>query len=292
MRCMNLYESLLDRSLYSQVIKNLELKAKTVRYLKDSAPIEPSFSLRWCLNNSEKLIDYYIDNLRKEKYFPQDRLQRSIIKDKERKIYTINWVDKIFDLALSTVLFKACNNIFSSQLYSHRKGYSNRKGVKFIASYLESIKGSKVYILKADIKAYNESIDTDILLSQINEVFKNQISYFNCLLKDFFSPAYYNPILDRKEKMLSGVPTGSCLSNFAGNFYMREVDLLAESGVDAYLRYGDDLIFCDKDKNRLEKCYLSVLEILTKLKLEINQNKIWCILLQLRGPIADSGILD
>jgi hypothetical protein len=270
---MNLLEALLNPELYTEVLSNLRNKKNKKKYILTSAPVEKYITLGWCLNNPELIFKYFYTNIKNKKYKPQPRVKLKLWLDKERTIYNTHWVDKIFDYALSKLFFDLAENVFSEKLFSYRKNFSNRKAVSQIADYLKQNNQQEVYVLKRDIKSYYDNIDGEILIHKIELLFGKQDPYFIFLVKSLLSPDYYNPELDIIEKLELGIPTGVCFSNFAANLYLTELDHIAASKLDFYIRYGDDLIFADRDYEKITQIIKEFEEELKTLKLEFKTEK-------------------
>lgn len=270
---MNLLQKLSSRENFLAILDILKSKKKSKSWILQSAPIEKSISLAWCIYNQDLLIKYYLKNLRNHSYRPQVRIKMTIFIDKQRIIYNINWVDKIMDYALTKLLFDVSAEFFSDQLFSYRQGFSNKKAVKSLCKYIKNNQGSEIYIAKRDIKSYFDNINSGILTSQIKEKCGEQDSFFWKLLSSFLQPEYYDPELDLQEQLLLGIPTGSCISNFAANFYLHDLDHLAVNNLDFYVRYGDDIIFADRDKDKLNQLLNTYQEKILERDLKFHPDK-------------------
>ena len=76
-------------------------------------------------------------------------------------------------------------------------------------------------------------------------------------------PLYYNG---------KGLPIGNMTSQILAIFYLNEVDhyIKEKLGFKNYIRYMDDLIILDVDKEKLKYCYEQVKNKLLDFKLEVN----------------------
>ncbi len=235
---------------------------KTIREMQ-RAPVEKSFSLAWCLQNEDLLVEYYLKNIQAESYSPQIRRKSTIAADKERVIYSINWVDKIFDHTLAHLFFEKSEGAFSEALYSYRPGHSNIAALKKLGTFFKERAGQELYIVQSDIKAYTDSLSVPIFLKLFEQLFGQQDPYFLKVLEEFLSPKYYDPETDRIEDLLLGVPTGSHISNFVANLYLNDLDHLLKREAAVAIRYGDDLLFAcqsEKEARRIEEAATSLIE--------------------------------
>ncbi len=270
---MNLLQELSASKNFLAVIAHLKSKKSSKPRILQSAPIEKSMSLGWCVNNQDLLVDYYLQNLKKKTYQPQLRVKKTIFIDKERTIYNINWVDKIMDYALTKLFFEVSEDIFSKQLFSYRKTFSNKKAVKSLCKYIQKNQDSSIYIAKRDIKSYYDNINSKILITQLKENFGEQQPYFWKLVESFLQPTYYDPERDLEEQLAIGIPTGACLSNFAANFYLQDLDHLAANNLDFYVRYGDDIIFADQNREKLNFILAKYQEQIKQRELKFHPDK-------------------
>ncbi len=237
---MNFYQQLLSPETYQSIFRELEKKSKNDFLLLNKAPIYKNLTLRWCLNNQNKLIKYFQEQVRKQTYAPQLRHQNIISVDKERTVYSINWVDKIFEQALSRLLFKHASGNFSSSLYSHRPGFSNRLALTNLASYFKANLTRRHFIIKKDIKSYTDTINPELFVQQFAQQCPNQHPYFWTVLRSFISPDYLTLHTKQPAALSLGAPTGSSLTNFIANFYLQDLDFQLAEKVDFYIRFGDD----------------------------------------------------
>jgi hypothetical protein len=127
------------------------------------------------------------------------------------------------------------------------------------------------YFLRLDISLYYPSINHEILLKKLPEIYGN-ISHKTpsrrlkqCINNDIF-------VFLQKSPYKKGLPIGSALSHILAGIFLLDLDLKIKN---PFLRYNDDyLIFC---KNKIESELIlknTVIPTLNGLNLEINHKKL------------------
>ena len=259
--------------------------------------------------NDIKILREYIDN---EKYleilreyentgmFPVPRLIMLSKKgtDKKRTVFSfdedVSWILKFYGYFLHEY-----DGIFSDNLYSFRK----ERSVKTAVNRLINVKNlSQMYGVKLDIHDYFNSADTDIIIRKVKEVLEGQdklVALFENILRN---PGYISEcrkfdlsdydessketdscfIQDNRCGLINdavhkGMMAGSPLSPFLANLYLDELDKHFDSfnGSNGfYARYSDDIIFFTETKEELETEMDYVNQVLSKIKLTLNPDKV------------------
>ena len=166
-----------------------------------------------------------------------------------------------------------------------RKNKGGSYGIRLLKKYFNKIliKHKEVYCLKIDVSKYFYNIDHEILLSMIGkkimdkdvlelirkiisetnkDYINNYISYIN--LKHNLDIPYY--------KNNKGLSIGAETSQFFAIFYLNDLDHYIKEKLRCkyYVRYMDDLVILDDNKDNLIKVFNSIKVELNKLKLEVN----------------------
>lgn len=185
-----------------------------------------------------------------------------------------------------------------------RKGMGTKEGIRYVKKYINKLKLNydKVYVLKCDIKKYFYSIDHELILQKIkrfitdpdiykliqniiestdnkyvNESIKkvvnteiNRIKNLNILDKDLKIAELKSIPLYEKGK---GLPIGNMTSQLLAIYFLNDLDHYIKEKLYCkyYVRYMDDFIIFDHDKERLKVVRKEIEEKLKEFKLELNK---------------------
>ena len=185
-----------------------------------------------------------------------------IIRDpKVRTICAASFPERVFHHAVMNV----CEGVFEKyhifDSYACRKGKGNLRAAARARQYA----GQNTWFLKLDIAKFFDSIDHQIALRHLARLFGDLdlLNLFGEIL------ASYNTRPGR------GLPIGNLFSQHLANFYLGVFDhwLKEERKVKPYLRYMDDFILFDPDKNFLLEELAAIRSFLReRLKLELKPN--------------------
>ena len=275
------YNKILDS--YKLIVKNTEHKDKLFKYN---------------LFLASNLVSIY--NSLKDFKYHHGKYNIFLIKDpKYRVIMSENLTDKIVNQMVSEYILKpALEPRLIDSNTATRKDMGSKHAFNLCKKYIMKLKreGREVYVLKFDIKKYFYNIDHDILLSKLEKIFVDKD--IMSLLKDIIyssNLAYVNreidAIINRElKKDLSsyhkcellkvprynyhkGLAIGNVTSQILAIFYLNRIDHLIKEklGCKYYIRYMDDGIIFDYDKERLKYIKLVIEKELLKEKLELNK---------------------
>ncbi len=185
---------------------------------------------------------------------------------KKRLVYTFN-NDEMIILKFISYLLYEYDFLFTPNLYSFRKNSSVKKAITNISS-IKNI--NNMYGYKVDIQNYFNSIDVDILISNLKNDIKDEL-LFN-LIKNLLcnkKVMYNNEIIEEEKGVMAGTP----ISAFLANYYIKEMDEFFWNQKLVYFRYADDIIiFCNTKEEVLY--YQNILKgIIQKYNLKINEKK-------------------
>lgn len=188
-------------------------------------------------------------------------------KSKKRVVYIYPREENYIFKFLSSKLYKY-EYLFANNLYSYRKNLFVKDAIRKIASN-KSI--HTMYAYKVDISNYFNSIDIDILLDILDEVFYDDRDLYlfikNILCNKYV--LYKNDIVEDKKGVMGGVP----ISAFLANIYLNELDKYYADNNILYFRYADDIIMFANTKGELDN-YINILKtFIKKYKLTINEEK-------------------
>ncbi len=159
--------------------------------------------------------------------------------------------------------------IFDS--YSSRDNKGTHRAIKRLKKFCLTLTRNKTrtaWVLKCDIKKFFDSIDHEILLSLVKEKIKDK--RLMAVIEEIIRS--YN------KKPGKGIPLGNLTSQLFSNVYLNKFDHFVKRKlrIKYYVRYADDFIILNEDKEQLEKL-LPILNdyLVTKLKLHIHPDKIF-----------------
>jgi len=184
-----------------------------------------------------------------------------------------------------------------------RKNKGTKEGLKYVKMYINKLKfnNEKIYVLKCDIKKYFYNIDYEIMLDKIknigidNDIFKIIENIVNSTYEEYVN----NNIIkiknneikrinnlnisnkaNRVEELLNiptyakgkGLPIGNMTSQILAIYYLNDLDHFIKEKLHCkyYVRYMDDFVIFDTDKERLKELKNILSEKLKDVKLELN----------------------
>lgn len=191
--------------------------------------------------------------------------KRSIINDKgkERELMKLPYYpDRIIQWAIMLQIERIFLRHFIDQTCASMPGRGIHRAWGFMQKYLKDKDGTK-YCLKLDVKRFYPNIDKNILKNMLTKTFKDE-RLLDLLYK----------IID-SYPMEKGVPIGSYLSQYFGNFYLSRLDhyIKERLGCKYYVRYMDDMVILGDDKERLRFVMYQIQDYLNYyLRLELKEN--------------------
>ena len=233
------------------------------------------------LLNLKKNLSILRTELLLHSYKPKS-LETFIIRDpKTRKISKSDFRDRIVHHALCNIIEPIFEKIFIYDSYANRKSKGTLKAISrfdFFKRKVSKNNARNCFILKADIKHYFDEVSYEILLSIIKRKIKDEkvIWLIKQILSNFNS-----------ESKGKGMPLGNLTSQFFANVYLNELDYFVKHKlkVKCYIRYVDDFVIFNNNKEILEKCKEEINNLLkNELKLELHPDKSKIILLK-RGIV-------
>lgn len=159
-------------------------------------------------------------------------------------------------------MMRICHPVFDDyQIYD---SYASRKG-KGTYKALEratAMAGRYSWFVKLDVCKYFDSIDHEALFRQLCRLFKDRklLWYFRSLIDGYHVAEG------------SGLPIGNLTSQYFANHYLAQADHYGKEtlGIKGYVRYMDDMVLFDDDKERLldtTRCFVAYIEDSLKVRL-------------------------
>lgn len=240
---------------FDELYKGLKQACKNVRWKDSTVGYENNI-----LKNTYKLRrDLISGSYKIEKY------QRfTIYEPKKREIVATRLKDRQFQRSL-------CDNGFYDQItrsfISDNCACMRGRGVDYtlnrITAHLRKYRqqfGSDGWILKCDIRHYFQSIRHDVAKAAICKRVKDpEIAFRACEIVDSFGGD-------------TGIGLGSQVSQLVALAVLDDLDhyIKERLHVKYYVRYMDDFLLLDPDKDFLRKCKAEIEEKLAELGLELN----------------------
>ena len=294
-RMNNLYENILDYDRCLKMYKTIKTNCKNKKEV-----------YKYFLNLNQSLLDV-LDRLKNETYVFDKYRIFLITEPKYRLIMSEKVEDKIVNHLISKyILLPALEKSLVDSNVATR--YEKGSGYAFdlILKYINRLRYFKkeIYVLKIDISKYFYNIDHEICMREVEKKIKdkkvlkilsevldttNQM-YVNREIK-YLKNKEINRVkhlnISDKEKQLKieeiskiplyykgkGLPIGNMTSQILAVYYLNEVDhyIKEELKFKNYIRYMDDLIILDVDKEKLKDSYEKIKSKLLEFKLETNK---------------------
>ncbi len=241
--CENLYLAYLDAR------KHKKLKAEV---------------LEFGVNVEEKLRDIH-DRLEAGTWQPLP--YREFLAKTEVKRRVINapaFADRVVHMAIYRVIMPMFERKYIYDSYACRIGKGTWAATQRLQYFLRIAKRKyeRVYVLQCDISKYYPSIYKPVLMEEMQRTIQDK------KLIKLLETIYYG--FNDSER---GIPIGTVTSQLAANVLLNKLDHFLKECVGAryYLRYMDDFIIIDGDKEKL-KAILQDIDwfVTTVLKLKLN----------------------
>lgn len=218
--------------------------------------------LRFQKNLEENLID--IQNKLIWYQWQPSEWREFVVKDpKLRLIQAPSFIDRIVHHALVSVVLPLFNKKFIFDSYACRKGKGFHSASKRVQQFTRKAQSSgSVYILQTDISKYFLSIHHGTLLNILTKTIKDKKVLWLC-----------QKIIKESGFEIKGIPIGALTSQMFANIYLDQLDHYIKDnlGVKFYVRYMDDTVIIDNDKERLWDLLNKIdFFIQTKLQLKLN----------------------
>lgn len=203
-------------------------------------------------------------------YLPKPLVSFIINDPKTRKISKSDFRDRVVHHALCNIIEPIFEKRFIYDSYANRIGKGTLKAIERFDSFKRIVgKNNTIpcYVLKADIRKYFETVDHAILMNIIKKRIKDKRILW--LIKKIL--ANYTSKIQEK-----GMPLGNLTSQFFANVYLNELDLFVKHKLRAqyYIRYVDDFVILNRDKEGLERYKVEISEFLTSnLLIELHPDK-------------------
>ena len=167
--------------------------------------------------------------------------------------------DQIIHHALTRQTLPYINKKIMHECCCSIKGRGTLYGSMLVRKALKN-KGVKYYV-QFDIKKYFPNVNQDILVKQLENIFKDK------QIIDLYKEIIYS--------VPNGIPLGNYTSQSLSNLYLTPLDRYIKQTlrIKYYVRYADDFVIIGKNKRELNKAIPLIANFLkNELKLEIHEN--------------------
>lgn len=184
---------------------------------------------------------------------------------KVRKVIFIDYWSKVVQRAIYDVLNPKICRTFIEHTYACVKGRGQLAAMEQLYTWMRETRtsGTEWYYYKFDVAKFFYRIDHEILIDICRKKIDDPRTvdllgyYINNDAVPFGMPLDANQLTITEEQMLYdlGIPIGGGLSHMLGNMYLDPLDQFCKRvlGIKRYIRYMDDIIILDNDKERLKE---------------------------------------
>lgn len=229
--------------------------------------------------DKEENLERVRDEILGLSYEPSEYRYFKVYEPKERQIMALPFYDRVVQHAINNVLEPIFEKRFISHSYACRKDKGMHAASDTLKSWLHGWQRHRpdmpLYAIKADIHHYFQSIDHGVLKAEMRRV-----------IKDAGTLVLIDRIIDHNGQMPdgTGIPVGNLTSQLFANIYLDKLDKYIKHtlGAKQYIRYMDDFIILNPDKERI-RCWLDDIEVFLRDELILGLNPKTAILCTKNG---------
>lgn len=202
---------------------------------------------------------------------------------KVRKVIYIDYWSKVVQRTIYDALNPKICKTFIEDTYACIKGRGQLAAMERLYSWMQETRTSGVewYYYKFDVAKFFYRIDHEILMDLCRKKIDDDRTvaligyYVNNDAIPFGMPLDADQLTITEDQMLYelGIPIGGGLSHMLGNLYLDPLDQFCKRvlGIKRYIRYMDDIIILDTDKERLREYGRRMTEFIEE-RLHLNFN--------------------
>jgi RNA-directed DNA polymerase len=209
----------------------------------------------------------------KEEYLHSKYEAFTVNDPKSRSIHKALVEDRLLHHAIYRNLYPFFDRTFISDSYSCRDNKGTHRALDRFKSFIQKVGKNNTktaWVLKCDIRKFFSSIDHSVLKGILERCIKDKklLNLLYIIIESFST----------RGDDITGLPLGNLTSQLLVNIYMNEFDQFVKHKlkVKYYIRYADDFVVLNTDKNYLENlilefdCFLK-----NELKLSLQPNKVF-----------------
>ena len=189
---------------------------------------------------------------------------------KKRIVYCLPEDETIVLKLLTWLMIRKYDWFLSDNLYSFRPNYGAKDALRKLTSNPNI---SQCYSYKLDVRNYFNSIDIDLLLPVLKQLFYDDDLLYNFIASQLSDSRVIddNKIVEEQKGVMAGMP----YAVFLANIFLTQLDREFEKNHDViYCRYSDDIIIFANDKDTLDAAKERLLKTIAELHLEVNPDKV------------------
>ncbi|MGN0664537.1 MAG: reverse transcriptase domain-containing protein [Negativibacillus sp.] len=202
---------------------------------------------------------------------------------KVRKVIYIDYWSKVVQRTIYDALNPKICKTFIEDTYACIKGRGQLAAMERLYSWMQETRtsGAEWYYYKFDVAKFFYRIDHEILMDLCRKKIDDDRTvdligyYVNNDAIPFGMPLDADQLTITEDQMLYelGIPIGGGLSHMLGNLYLDPFDQFCKRvlGIKRYIRYMDDIIILDTDKERLREYGRRMTEFIEE-RLHLNFN--------------------
>ena len=189
---------------------------------------------------------------------------------KKRVVYSMPEDETVVLKLLTWLMIRKYDSCLSRNLYSFRPHYGAKDTLRKL---LKNTDIADSYSYKLDVSNYFNSIDVDLLLPMLKELFHDDEPLYRFISTQLRDPRAFQEgkVVEEKKGVMAGIPYAVFLANVFLSPLDREFEDMPEV---VYCRYSDDIIIFSKDKEILEKARQRLHAYLDRVHLGINPAKV------------------
>lgn len=181
--------------------------------------------------------------------------------------------DFVWEQILHHAIVQVLAPIFLKSMYKWSCGSLPKRGglygKKYLSKYIRENPTKIKYVLKADVKQFFPSINTEVLKKLLQKKIHDQR-----FLEVLFVVLDSNMAIYQDKEIYMGLPIGYYLSQWLANWLLTEMDykIKQEFKIKCYVRYVDDFVLFHWNKKVLHKIRVSLQEYLKTICLNMKEN--------------------
>jgi len=226
----------------------------------------------FALNLSSNISKLHFD-LKNQTYKHGGYFAFSINDPKPRNIHKATVRDRLLHHAVYRILYPYFDRLFVYDSYSCRNFKGTHKALNRFRDFGRKVSKNNTktcWVLKGDVKKCFASIDHKILIKFLKEYIQEENIIW--LLERIISS------FNTKNKIDIGLPLGNLTSQLFINAYLNKFDQFVKHKlkIKYYIRYADDFVVLDMDKDYLWELVPKIADFLEKeLKLTLHPDKLF-----------------
>mgnify|MGYP004530559767 CR=1 FL=1 len=215
----------------------------------------------------EENLQKAIEQIKTGSYQPGRYRVFKVWEPKERVIMALPFFDRVIQHMIVNIIEPIFEKRFIFHSYACRKGKGVHEASETLSKWLyelEVVQGKKIYAIKGDIHHYFQSVNHDVLKTEIRRYISDKK-----LLQILDRIIDHNGIFPPGV----GIPVGNLTSQLFANVYLNKLDHYVKHvlKVKYYVRYMDDFIILAEDPEELRQILRKIETFLRReLRLELN----------------------